>query len=589
MNPAVQQRPFVCSLAAATSLAIAASSFAADIVLNEWNCVGSQKWIGNPGSAVPGCPQPDGPAGETCSDNDDVFFGRTMGNGGDWIEFVVIKDHLDLRGWKLQWIETGGGDADGSDIWYGSGTTPQGEITFSNSSAWADLRAGTIITISEGTTAQGGLDSDTTFDPCHGDWWINANCFDAALISCNANVVDPTNPTYNDPLDVGNDNWSARILNASGGVHVNMTGEGQASWNASGVNSREVVRLEANPTPTTSPFSNYRGGDSSTCGQPNSWPDTVTQCRTYQDLEALRSPVRTQLCTACNPIALNEYNAVSGTHFLGGGTQATDASGGQASDAHFGRVMGNGGNWIELVIVAEHTDMRGWTLEWQDDSASGVIHLSTAAALSDLHPGTILTFIENTTAQGGLSTDLTYAPPADRWININTFDTALVSGTTSTNAGHISGEFSTSNDKWSLRIRDVQNNVMMEERGEGSPYYARGGISNENVCRLRQDMHGRIDAASAYDDGASLSTFGAANKWTTCPQNTQITQSLAALPIAGCEFDQSVFGDLNGDGIVDGADLGALLGQWGQRGTADLNGDGTVDGADLGALLGAWS
>jgi choice-of-anchor B domain-containing protein len=46
--------------------------------------------------------------------------------------------------------------------------------------------------------------------------------------------------------------------------------------------------------------------------------------------------------------------------------------------------------------------------------------------------------------------------------------------------------------------------------------------------------------------------------------------------------------DLNGDGFVDGADLGLLLGEWGGPGAGDLNGDGTVDGADLGVLLGAW-
>lgn len=49
--------------------------------------------------------------------------------------------------------------------------------------------------------------------------------------------------------------------------------------------------------------------------------------------------------------------------------------------------------------------------------------------------------------------------------------------------------------------------------------------------------------------------------------------------------------DLNGDGIVDGADLGALLGAWGPCSgscPADLDGNGQVDGADLGALLGDW-
>lgn len=46
--------------------------------------------------------------------------------------------------------------------------------------------------------------------------------------------------------------------------------------------------------------------------------------------------------------------------------------------------------------------------------------------------------------------------------------------------------------------------------------------------------------------------------------------------------------DLNADGVVDGADLGLLLGAWGTSG-ADLNGDGVTDGADLGVLLGAWT
>lgn len=45
--------------------------------------------------------------------------------------------------------------------------------------------------------------------------------------------------------------------------------------------------------------------------------------------------------------------------------------------------------------------------------------------------------------------------------------------------------------------------------------------------------------------------------------------------------------DLNGDGDVNGADLGLLLSSWGTP-AADLNGDGTTDGADLGVLLSAW-
>ena len=46
--------------------------------------------------------------------------------------------------------------------------------------------------------------------------------------------------------------------------------------------------------------------------------------------------------------------------------------------------------------------------------------------------------------------------------------------------------------------------------------------------------------------------------------------------------------DLDGNGTVNGADLGIVLGNWGNSGIGDINQDGTVNGADLGALLGAF-
>ncbi len=46
--------------------------------------------------------------------------------------------------------------------------------------------------------------------------------------------------------------------------------------------------------------------------------------------------------------------------------------------------------------------------------------------------------------------------------------------------------------------------------------------------------------------------------------------------------------DLDGDGQVDGADLGVLLSEWELDGASDLNRDGIVDGADLGILLANW-
>jgi len=55
------------------------------------------------------------------------------------------------------------------------------------------------------------------------------------------------------------------------------------------------------------------------------------------------------------------------------------------------------------------------------------------------------------------------------------------------------------------------------------------------------------------------------------------------------ECDETDPADLNGDGLVNGADLAELLGAWGGSGTGDLNGDGLVNGADLAEMLGRWS
>ena len=53
-------------------------------------------------------------------------------------------------------------------------------------------------------------------------------------------------------------------------------------------------------------------------------------------------------------------------------------------------------------------------------------------------------------------------------------------------------------------------------------------------------------------------------------------------------IDAGIPGDLNGDGKVDGADLGLVLAGWGTP-SGDVNGDGTTDGADLGLILAAWT
>lgn len=58
-----------------------------------------------------------------------------------------------------------------------------------------------------------------------------------------------------------------------------------------------------------------------------------------------------------------------------------------------------------------------------------------------------------------------------------------------------------------------------------------------------------------------------------------------AANICGC------FADITGDGVVNGGDLGALLGAWGiagPTGVGDVNHDGLVDAADLSEVLSGW-
>jgi hypothetical protein len=51
-------------------------------------------------------------------------------------------------------------------------------------------------------------------------------------------------------------------------------------------------------------------------------------------------------------------------------------------------------------------------------------------------------------------------------------------------------------------------------------------------------------------------------------------------------YVELLYGDINKDGVINSADLGTLLGQYGLPGIADLNSDGTTDSSDLGILLG---
>lgn len=53
-------------------------------------------------------------------------------------------------------------------------------------------------------------------------------------------------------------------------------------------------------------------------------------------------------------------------------------------------------------------------------------------------------------------------------------------------------------------------------------------------------------------------------------------------------FEPPCLADITHDGVVNGADVATVLGQWGTVGSADLDASGLVDGADLAIVLGEW-
>ena len=61
---------------------------------------------------------------------------------------------------------------------------------------------------------------------------------------------------------------------------------------------------------------------------------------------------------------------------------------------------------------------------------------------------------------------------------------------------------------------------------------------------------------------------------------------LSIAPPGGCSSGCPA--DLNGDGIINGADLSTMLSNWGGSGATDLNGDGVTGGADLAVILSGW-
>jgi hypothetical protein len=203
---------------------------AADIILNEYNAVDSTSFLGGGDSS----------ADDEGTRASDSYFGRVPGNGGDWFEMVVIKDHLDMRGWQLDTYVSAKLDK---------------TLTLTADPLWSDLRAGTIITVAQ------DVPNRVSYNPAAGDWWINVQAKDGAdgkYISAKS-------------FSVTNKNFQLRIRNVSGAVVFGPAGEGVAP-NAK-VNGTEIFLLKDDPSAAiTANSPDYDSNHHfSTFGAPNRW------------------------------------------------------------------------------------------------------------------------------------------------------------------------------------------------------------------------------------------------------------------------------------------------------------------------------
>ena len=241
------------------------SARAADLVLNEYNAVASTMgFLGGGGS--------------------DSRLGVRDGNGGDWLELVVVTDHLDVRGWRVVISHRTGEPSNpgpGQQIY---------SLTFSQDPVWEDLRAGTILTISEKISQN--VDD---YLPVVGKWWLNVR----ASIDSGGRYITASD------FAVSNDKTQITIENALGENVFGPAGEGISP--VSGVGRDEVFKLEAKPSATTSPASpDYAAGNSSSYGMPNVW--TTPAGTNSQDFSTLRSVVP---YFPLSQVVINEINTHS--------------------------------------------------------------------------------------------------------------------------------------------------------------------------------------------------------------------------------------------------------------------------------------
>jgi hypothetical protein len=112
---------------------------------------------------------------------------------------------------------------------------------------------------------------------------------------------------------------------------------------------------------------------------------------------------------------------------------------------------------------------------------------------------------------------------------------------------------------------------------------AKGTVASTVDVAVNSGVKYRLAAAAAPADGSLLFWQGGASTGASDVYGARMNADGTLGPAPS-----SNPADLNGDGMIDAADLSLLLSNWGGSGVGDIDGDGSVGAADLSALLAAW-
>ena len=112
---------------------------------------------------------------------------------------------------------------------------------------------------------------------------------------------------------------------------------------------------------------------------------------------------------------------------------------------------------------------------------------------------------------------------------------------------------------------------------------AKGSVASTVDVAVSSGVKYRLGAAAAPADGTLLFWQGGASTGASDVYGGRMNADGTLGPAPS-----SNPADLNGDGMIDAADLSLLLSNWGNSGVGDIDGDGTVGASDLSALLDAW-